>query len=98
MGFRKILNMKAKKFFNNTFSMWESPEGDILIGSAMGLLKVEDSVLVKNNDISLERPVYLIMNDHKGQLWFGTDNGIYMWDGKQSGTFFGTRRPCRAGS
>lgn len=75
------IKYEGEKGFNNTYSMWEDPEGDILIGSARGILKVEDSVLVKYNVISLERPIYLIMNDHKGQLWIGSDNGIYRWDG-----------------
>ncbi len=77
------VNIKSQgnKGFNNTYSMWENPEGDILVGSAIGILKVKDSVLVKHEAISLERPVYMIMNDHKGQIWFGSDNGIYRWNG-----------------
>ena len=75
------INYDGPEDFNNTFSFWESPTGEILIGSARGLLIVEDSILVKYKAISLERPIYLIMNDRKGNIWLGSDNGIYMWDG-----------------
>ena len=67
-----LVNIKYdnKKASNSTYSVWESPEGEILVGTMDGLLKIQDSVLVKFNDIPFERPVYLIINDHKGQIWF----------------------------
>ncbi len=80
-GMLESIKYDGEKAFNSTYSVWESPEGDILVGTLGGLLKIQDSVLVKFNDIPLERPVYLIINDHKGQIWFGSDNGIYRWDG-----------------
>ena len=80
-GIPLIIEYEGEKTYNSTYTIWENPEGEILVGSAMGLLKVQDSVLVKFTDIPLERPIYLIISDHEGQLWLGSDNGVYRWDG-----------------
>ena len=82
-GIPEIIEHEVEKKYNSTFSVWENPQGEILVGSALGLLKVEGSVLVNFDEIPFERPVYLIMNDHEGQIWIGSDNGIYRWDGTE---------------
>lgn len=81
-GIQKNIKYDGRELFNSTYCVCESPEGDILVGSRGGVMKIQDSILVKFKDIPLERPVYLIINDHKGRIWFGSDNGIYRWDGK----------------
>jgi ligand-binding sensor domain-containing protein len=37
--------------------------------------------------------VYTVIQDSKGYLWFGTDNGVSRFDGYSK--FWGKRRACR---
>lgn len=80
-GIQEKIRYLGDEKFNSTYSFLESPEGDIFVGTTGGLLKIQDSILVRTKDILIERPVYLILNDNKGQLWFGTDNGVFKWNG-----------------
>ena len=35
------------------------------------------------NGEEIQRPVYLIIEDDEGRIWFGTDRGVYIYDGEQ---------------
>lgn len=67
----------------NVFSFLEDRENRKLVGTAAGLYLIKDKGLVKVDEggLSIDRPVYLIIEDRSWRLWFGTDHGLYRWDG-----------------
>ncbi|NQV03005.1 MAG: hypothetical protein HQ542_10185, partial [Bacteroidia bacterium] len=54
------------------------------VGTAAGLFTITDTILTKvdSGELVISRPIYLILQDHHGCLWFGTDNGAYRWNGE----------------
>jgi signal transduction histidine kinase/ligand-binding sensor domain-containing protein len=74
---------KTNKQANNVFSFYRDAHSKLWVGTLAGLYTVQDSELVKvdKNDLRIDRPVYLIIGDNEGNIWFGTDNGIYRWNG-----------------
>jgi len=68
---------------NNVFSFFLDSKSRKWVGTAAGLFMVRDSMLVRAGptEPAISRPVYMILEDRKGRLWFGCDNGIYRWDG-----------------
>jgi len=55
------------------------------VGTAAGLFFLSDSVMRKMNEggLCINKPVYLIVEDYEGFLWFGSDNGLYRWNGSK---------------
>lgn len=68
---------------NNVYSILNDSTNRILVGTLDGLYEVQDGLLTKfrRKNFEINRPVYLIIKDRKGRLWFGTDNGVIRWDG-----------------
>ncbi len=55
------------------------------LGTTAGLYTYNSifNTITKHTDpFSIDRPVYMIEEDPKGRMWFGTDNGVYRWDGE----------------
>jgi PAS domain S-box-containing protein len=69
---------------NNVYAVKKDSRGRLLVGTLDGLYIVENETLKKFifNGFRVDRPVYFILEDHKQRLWFGTDNGVVRWDGK----------------
>ena len=69
---------------NNVFSFLCDSKNRMWAGTLGGLFQVRDTSLVKPAlpGLCITRPVYLILEDNAGQLWFGCDNGIYRWNWK----------------
>lgn len=69
---------------NNTYAVLNDSINRILVGTLDGLYEVQDGKLTKfrRHNFEISRPVYLIIKDRKGRIWFGTDNGVVRWDGK----------------
>ncbi len=69
--------------FNNIYKLYE--DGSIIYaGSRGGLLTfnmTNDHLKKQIEPFSIDKPVYMIEKDPKGRLWFGTDDGVYRWDG-----------------
>ncbi len=55
----------------------------ILVGTLAGLYIAENKVLKKfeSNGFKIDHPVYFIINDNDGNIWFGLDNGVIKWNG-----------------
>jgi PAS domain S-box-containing protein len=55
-------------------------KGKTLLGSMGGLCELINGQIVKitADSLRLDRPVYAMLEDHKGRLWAGTDKGIYV--------------------
>jgi len=58
--------------------------GRTLVGTLAGLFRVSGAELARFSEKGFEirRPVFLILEDKPGRLWFGTDNGVIRWDGR----------------
>ena len=70
---------------NSTFSVLELADGRIWAGSNLGLLQLGlDLTLVSTDfpDPVIPRPVYAMGPGPDRRLWFGTDQGLYIWDGQ----------------
>ncbi len=68
---------------NNTYAVFEHPDGRFWVGTISGLFLVEDGKLVRTTapDPEIRRPVYGITQDEMNRFWFGTDDGATIWDG-----------------
>ncbi|HGY55382.1 MAG TPA: hybrid sensor histidine kinase/response regulator [Caldithrix abyssi] len=68
---------------NSTYCAYMDNDGKLFVGTRFGLCTVQgDSFVVLKSPFSINRPVYFIEEDSKKNLWFGTDNGVYFWNGK----------------
>lgn len=67
----------------NVFSFFTDKESRKWVGTTAGLYILKDSALnkVDDNGLRIDRPVFTIVSDTTGNLWFGTDNGLFRWDG-----------------
>ncbi len=59
-------------------------EEQLLIGSAAGLLTIEDDSLIdlKYRGLKIKEPVYDLMKRRNGDVWIGTNDGVYVVKGK----------------
>jgi len=69
---------------NSVYTIQFTTTGQILAGCLGGLYELKDRRLVKfvSNGFQIDRPIYLSIKDREKRLWFGTDNGVIRWDGK----------------
>ncbi len=74
---------------DNIFSLLKTLDGTLYVGTYGGLYADagEGFEKVSSPGPEIERPVYFIVDDDDGNIWFGTDNGVYRWDGRQSDHF-----------
>lgn len=68
---------------NNVYSIYKTADSILYIGAYDGLYRESKGVLERSAPPgpAIDRPVYFIIEDHKKRLWFGTDNGVYRWNG-----------------
>ncbi|UCS93478.1 PAS domain S-box protein [Echinicola marina] len=63
---------------------WTYFKGEMVLGTPEGLKVVRDGeardYIVKNQKIN--RPVYALLNDTRGHLWIGTDQGVTLLNGE----------------
>ena len=73
---------------NRINTIFEDKANTIWIGSNKGLNKFANGKLVKINDTLInQQSVYRIHENNNGELWFGTGNGIFIYDGKKCRPF-----------
>ena len=74
----------SEKSANDVFTIFIDTQGKVWIGTTAGLFTLQNDSLksFELNGFRIDRPVYLIVEDNKQRLWFGTDNGVVRWDGK----------------
>jgi len=67
---------------NNIYSFLIDSQNRRWVGTIAGLFMIKDSLIVEPDlpGLSINHPVYLILEDHSGRIWFGSDNGLYRWD------------------
>ncbi|MBU2649538.1 MAG: hypothetical protein KKA81_01270 [Bacteroidetes bacterium] len=68
----------------SAYSIFEDKDGTLYIGTLAGLYEIKnDSVVrLRSKPFRIDRPVYLIFSDNSDRIWFGTDNGVFRWDGR----------------
>lgn len=66
------------------FSIHDYKEGTQLVGKNNGLYLLENKRIKKFSlgSFTIDRKIFFIEQDKKGNFWFGTDDGVLWWDGK----------------
>ncbi len=74
------------KLGNSVYAVYAHKTGDVLVGTAAGLFYLAGDRLRRcsNPYPLIDFPVYFILPDHDGNLWFGLSNGLIRWDGTHS--------------
>jgi len=90
-GLLELKNNKIIKQFqcpgnestNSIYAVHTGEKGNILLGTKRGLFTLENDKVVKfkHNDFQVDQPIYFIVEDRDGYLWFGLNNGIIKWAG-----------------
>jgi len=78
---------------NDVFAYLKTKSGSEFAGTMSGLCIVKDGKLIKHTDygFSISSPVYFILEDYDGFLWFGTNDGVIKWNGKDQINYFNTK-------
>ena len=71
--------------YEDTFTIYQKKSGDVLVGSRGGLLRLIGDKLVPDSTFQskIERPIFFMLEDSLNRMWFGTNNGVYLWDGNE---------------
>jgi len=74
---------KENLLANNVYAFFTDSRKRRLVGTAAGLYEIagQDLKRVNRDGLLITRPVYNILEDHQGNLWVGTDNGVFRWNG-----------------
>ena len=67
----------------NAFSYFKDKKGTEFIGTMNGLFYINNGILKRfiNKKLNITNPIYFILQDNENFYWFGTNNGVYRWDG-----------------
>nr|WP_193988643.1 ligand-binding sensor domain-containing diguanylate cyclase [Lelliottia steviae] len=84
-GLYKIINKKVSKVSSNSglpdtsvFTLLLTQSGDLVVGTESGAWKKQHDVFVSINDILNNESISSLLEDAKGDLWFGTINkGVF---------------------
>lgn len=77
---------KVLKDASNVFSIYEYDNSTLLIGSKKGLFIMDKDNSIKSFNVEkfqVKKPVYDINKAKDNSLWFGTNDGVIKWDGKE---------------
>ena len=71
---------------DNVFTVFSQSAEMVWVGTSGGLHRLEGFELVKvhRGELSIDQPVFLIARDPDGRMWFGTDGGVVLWDGRRA--------------
>jgi len=78
--------MAKDRHANNCYCVTRRPDGAFWVGSGRGVQRAAtkgrlEPVTFAGHEIDC--PVYFITDDHLGRTWFGTNNGVIVWDGER---------------
>ncbi|MFZ4547292.1 MAG: PAS domain-containing protein [Bacteroidales bacterium] len=76
----------------NVFTYYDDQKGNEFVGTMNGLYCVKNGIIIryKNEHLQLDNPVFFILQDKDKFYWFGTNNGVYRWDGINDPDIFNT--------
>ncbi|MFN3242009.1 MAG: ATP-binding protein [Planctomycetota bacterium] len=69
---------------NNCYCVQRRPDGSFWTGTGRGVLRTAARGRLVPVDFAGQRidvPVYFMADDRDGRTWFGTNNGVIIWDG-----------------
>lgn len=75
---------------NSAYGVLEREDG-VWVGTWGGLYRVDGESLIPETRFRIERPVYSLLEGSNGSFWFGTDFGVFRWNGRELERF-GTER------
>ena len=58
-------------------------DGKVWLGTAAGLAELRGSRIEPSREPAIDRPVYFVLPDRRGGIWFGTDRGAARWNGRE---------------
>ncbi|MFA8343715.1 MAG: ATP-binding protein [Rhodothermaceae bacterium] len=69
---------------NEPYCFLRRDENSFYVGSRYGLFLLKDELVqtIKLAGKEIRKEVYFLKNDKTGNLWIGTNNGIYVWNRK----------------
>jgi len=76
----------------NAFSYFKDKKGTEFVGTMNGLYYINNGILKRfiNKRLHITDPIYFILQDNENFYWFGTNNGVYRWDGINDPEVFNT--------
>lgn len=84
----RITNLLAgeDKLTSNVFSLLALEKDSILVGTEAGLFLLHKGRMLKvtKDGFSISKSIYFVIKSRAGYLWFGTADGLIMWDGGSS--------------
>jgi len=80
----KIVLAIDQKSRGSYFSIHDYEDGAFLVGKNTGVYLMKNKQITKFyfGSITIDQKIFFIEHDRRGNYWFGTDDGIYLWDGK----------------
>lgn len=87
---RQALGASPKS--NNVYGVAEDPAKATWVATEAGLYELKTSpgephdelLRVERDGLAIDDPVYSILVDREGLRWFGTDDGVRVWDGTRT--------------
>jgi two-component system, NtrC family, response regulator HydG len=69
--------------YNSIYDIFLTQDSTLFLGTLGGLATLSGNKIVpyKQAGLSIEIPLYSITEDNNGNYWFGTNNGVFFWDG-----------------
>lgn len=76
----------------NAFSYFKDKKGTEFVGTMNGLFYLNNGILKRyiNKRLNITNPIYFIFQDNENFYWFGTNSGVYRWDGINDPEVFNT--------
>lgn len=76
-----LIGPKSGPVGSSTYTVHLNAEGVHWVGTTVGLKVLEDGFLKVCTEPAISRPVYFIEAGANGTTWFGTNSGVYHWNG-----------------
>ncbi len=69
---------------NILYGVLPAASGEVWVGARGGLYRLQNEELIEVSDgeLRIDQSVYLILEDRQGRTWFGTGDGVRLWDGR----------------
>ncbi len=70
----------------SVFSYFKGKNGEEYVGTKNGLYVIVNGKIekFKKNRIEINSPVFFILQDNEENYWFGSNQGVYKWDGENN--------------
>ncbi len=71
---------------NTLYGVLAEPNGEVWVCTRAGLFRLAANgslERVRRDGLRIDRAVYSILRDGEGRYWFGTDDGVFVWDGSE---------------